>query len=120
MLFRSEWRIGALYFAGFLPVAAGKDSAMASQLVTQFLNPDNRQRAVDQAATKIALVDPARAVDWALSYSPPSEDRVKKLEPLVRAWMKADPAGALSIWRMMYSVETASSAFCTTSQQHSG
>jgi hypothetical protein len=80
----------------FLPVAAGKDSAMASQLLTQFFNPDNRQRAVDQAATKIALVDPARAVDWALSYSPPSEDRVKKLEPLVRAWMKADPAGALN------------------------
>ena len=69
---------------------------MASQLLTQFFNPDNRQRAVDQAATKIALVDPARAVDWALSYSPPSEDRVKKLEPLVRAWMKADPAGALN------------------------
>jgi hypothetical protein len=80
----------------FLPVAAGKDSAMAAQLLTQFQNPDNRQRAVDQAATKIALVDPARAVDWTLSYSPPNEDRVKKLEPLVRAWLKADPAGALN------------------------
>jgi hypothetical protein len=80
----------------FLPVAAGKDSALASQLLTQFSNPDTRQRAVDQAATKIALVDPARAVDWMLTYSPPAEDRVKKLEPLVKAWLKADPAGALN------------------------
>jgi hypothetical protein len=80
----------------FLPVAAGKDSALASQLLNQFSNADNRQRAVDQAATKIALVDPARAVDWMLNYSPPAEDRVKKLEPLVRAWLKADPAGALT------------------------
>lgn len=80
----------------FLPIAAGKDSDLAARLLVQFSNPDNRQKAVDQAATKIALVDPARAVDWTLANSPPTEDRLKKLEPIVKAWLKADPVGAVN------------------------
>jgi hypothetical protein len=80
----------------FLPVAAGRDSDLAARLLGQFVNPDNRQKAIDQAATKIALVDPARAVDWMLSYSPPTADRLKKLEPIVKAWLKADPTGAIN------------------------
>ena len=80
----------------FLPVAAGRDGDLAARLLSQFSNPDTRQKAIDQAATKIALVDPARAVDWMLSHSPPTEDRLKKLEPIVKAWLKSDPAGAIN------------------------
>ncbi len=80
----------------FLPVAAGKDSELAARLLIQFSNPDNRQRAVDQAATKIALVDPARAVDWTLANSPPTEERLAKLTPIVKAWLKVDPVGAVN------------------------
>jgi hypothetical protein len=77
----------------FLPVAATRDEAMAQRLLDQFSTPASRQRAVDLAANKLALVDPARAIDWTVGQSQESPERLKKLTPFFKTLAKADPDG---------------------------
>jgi hypothetical protein len=35
-------------------------------------------------------------VDWTLANSPPTEERLAKLTPIVKAWLKVDPVGAVN------------------------